>query len=236
MWLKAFRINNTLGLQLFQLGRFAALFTSSVFIARIIDDKEVIGIYETLLLIGSSTTFFWVSGIINPFIPYDKNQPEEKKKQTTAQAFYLLSCISFLVTIISLLVVFFIQPASTELYYIFLIGNFFGAISFINEYILLLHDRTKSLVLYGILTFLIQTISVSVPLLTDSSMWSSVLALSAFQLVRFIYTLMLLKTYSEFRISNSEFRFLFMKCLPYIGSLLVGGSMAFTDSYFIKLF
>src|SRR3569833_665214 len=71
-----FCLDTLRSLQAFQLFRFASLMVVSVVFANLLADKALIGYYEKLLLIGSVSTSFWVSGIIYSFLPYfQKHQP-----------------------------------------------------------------------------------------------------------------------------------------------------------------
>src|SRR3569833_3263393 len=88
-----FCLDTLRSLQAFQLFRFASQMEDSVVIANILADKALIGYYEKLLLIGSVSTSFWVSGIINSFLPYFKNVSRWQQRVLTCNVTALLSLL-----------------------------------------------------------------------------------------------------------------------------------------------
>lgn len=230
------KLTNTRGLQAFQFLRFGGLFITSVLVARLLTDKSEVALFETLLLIGSSTTFFWVSGIINPFIPLYTHQMEDKRKGYFTSAAVLMICFSILTTFLAFVWLFIHPPKELILYYIFLVGNLLAAPAFLNEYFLLLLNKPKTILIYGIVGFLLQFYAIALPLFLFSRIEVALVHLLILNIGKFIFLLFLIMKYDNFFIDFSIIRILLKKCIPSILTLLIGGSMAFTDSYFIRYY
>ena len=235
-------LNRLNSLQVFQILRFGAPFIVSIILVRLID-QQTIGIYESLTLIGVSFTYFWVSGVINTFMPYYHSVEAEKRPVLIFNVFTLLVSLSLLCFLLLLVLkpVFF-NPDSvsigsqSHLYLYFLIYNLFNAPAFFMEYLLMVKNRPKAVVGYGLFSFSVQILSLSVPLFFGYSLQVAVLVLAAGSFLKFI----LLSGYIS-RISKPVFSFdiikVFLnKAVPAILTLVVGGSMPYIDSYIVLHF
>ncbi len=235
-------LNRLNSLQVFQILRFGAPFIVSIILVRLID-QQTIGVYESLTLIGASFTYFWVSGVINTFIPYYHSVEAEKRPVLIFNVFVLLVSLS-LVCFALLLVLkpVFFKPDSfsvglqSHLYLYFLVYNLFNAPAFFMEYMLMVKNRPKAVVEYGLFSFSVQILALIVPLFLGYSLSVAVLVLAAGSFLKFI----LLSGYVS-RISKPVFSFdiikIFLnKAVPAILTLIVGGSMPYIDSYIVLHF
>ena len=215
--------------------RFGAVLLISVFLARLVG-KGMVGTYETLLLLGASFTVFWVTGFINPYIPFYKQCEEREGKKFTFNTFLLLSICSAIVFIILVSGVFVLNPQNRDLYFLYFTANLFIAPSFLSEYILLVNNRSKSIAVYGIASSVLQAAFFIVPLYYDNSLYLSLYMLCVFGLLRYLFLLSLVFRYSILVIDKKQVSAFAQKSFPYILSLIVGATMAQTDSYMIKFF
>lgn len=228
-------LNNVRSLQVFQLLRFGSLLAVSVFFAWLIP-KSLIGFYEKLLLLGSASTFFWVSGIINPFIPFYHNQPEKNKRKLISGTFLLLSVLSLFVNILLYLFVKFEAGWQQNLFNYFLIYNLFNAPAFFTEYIFLVQNKYKTIFWYGIIVSLLYVACLVVPLYHDKSLFSSIIILTVFTFCRYLF----LFGYIHFSfgwLPDKKQVVLFLKNIsPYIVSLIIGGSSIYIDNFVVNHF
>ena len=244
--MKAPVFNRLNSLQIFQVLRFGAPFIVSIILVRLLDQQSI-GLFESLTLIGTSFSFFWVSGVINTFIPYYHSIEEEKRPVLIFNVFALLVCLSlfcFLV-LMTLKPVFFnharmsIQSAKAfqgHLYFYFLLYNLFNAPSFFMEYLLMVKNRPKAVVGYGVFSFSIQILSLTTPLFLGAPLEVAVLVLAGGSFLKFL----LLSGYVS-KISKAVFSFELIKVFlnkatPAILTLVVGGSMPYIDSYIVLHF
>jgi len=218
-----------------QIMRFGAVLLISVFLARLIS-RELVGLYETLLLLGSSFTYFWVTGFINPFIPYYHRSTQEEAKWLIFNMFLLLTFCSSVIFILLISGVAILKPQNGDLYLLYFAANLFIAPSFLSEYILMVNNRPKSILVYGLFSNLLQAGAVIIPLYFDTSLHLSLWLLLIYSLLRYGFLLSLVIKYSILRIDKKQITSFLQSSFPYLLSLLVGGSMAYMDSYIIKFF
>ncbi|MCX6350440.1 MAG: hypothetical protein NTX03_01100 [Bacteroidetes bacterium] len=223
-------------LQIFQLLRFGAVFIVSVVLAHVLNDKAQIGFYEKLLLIGGSTTFFWVSGFINVFIPQYHAADAIDKKKLEATVFWLLCIFSLLLSLILLFCTDAFPPEFQKLFQLFIIYNLFNAPAFFMEYAMLVRHKNNHILGYGFINFIFHIGAVSIPLLGGEGLEVSFICLAITAALRFAFMCFYL---GENIFSGLEKSFVFSflkKASPYILSLILGGSLAFVDSYTVNFF
>jgi len=244
--LKTPALNRLNSLQIFQVLRFGAPFIVSIILVRLLDQKSI-GVFESLTLIGTSFTYFWVSGIINTFIPYYHSLSEEKRPRLVFIVFVLLVSISA----ISFIVLFGLKPflfnplnssnqpgsiPQYHLYFYFLIYTLFNAPSFMMEYLLMVKNKPKSVVRYGIFSFSVQILSLIVPLSLGTSLETAVIVLAIGGFAKFSLLTMQVLNVSKPELSFEMIKVFGKKAIPAILTLVVGGSMPYIDSYIVLHF
>ena len=226
-------------LQLFQLLRFATLFLISIVIARFIPDQSLIGYYELLLLLGNSFTFFWVQGIINAFLPVYYSSDENEKPRLIYSSFFWLSLLSLLIAVLLFGLLHFISSKHDLLNMPFAIFTLFNAPAFIIEYILLIKERKRGILVYGIISLSLQLLAIALPLYSGYPLQISLWCLSLVSLGKYCYLLSLLPSrsggfYSFIHLFTHSL--IVKRALPLALAALVGGSMQYVDSYVIRWF
>jgi O-antigen/teichoic acid export membrane protein len=229
-------IDNISGLQLFQLLRFTVFFIISIVFAKSHLTRAEIGSWEMFLFVASLLTFFWVTGIIQSLLPlYHRNRTYRRmgenghtKSPEIFNAFLLLCFFSVLFYITGQSI-----KGSVSVF------NFTGNVPYINllllylllnspvnliEYIYLLNNRSHRIIQYGLITFTAQLILVLAP----------VYGLLIITGVRWIWLIILLRRYTEMRVS-----FEFMKEHLYLGApliitSLISGSGQYIDGIIIS--
>jgi len=135
--------NKVFSLQIVQLVRTAVVFGVSIFLAQFYKDTKIISQYETLLLVGTGLTFFWVSGLMTTFLPYYYNKSEEDRKSVIYNTFISLSALSILsfFAVIALGAMFF-DTINVSLFIAYGLFILFNSPSFLIEYIYLVNQKT----------------------------------------------------------------------------------------------
>ncbi len=208
--------------------------------------RAEIGQWEMFMFIGGLLTYFWVTGIIQSLLPlYHRNKTYHKmgdngnkKSPEIFNAFLLLCFFSILVFLIG-----------HSLKGSFSVFHFSGNAPFINlllvyillsspvcliEYIYLLNNRSYRIFQYGLITFSIQMVLIILPIIMGKDIIWSIWGLLVVTLVRWVWLLILLRRYTEMRIS-----FEFMKEHLYLGTpliltSLISGSAQYTDGVIIS--
>lgn len=208
--------------------------------------RAQIGQWEMFMFIAGLMTFFWVTGIIQSLLPlYHRNKTYRKighngtsKSPEIFNAFLLLCFFSLL---------FFILGHALKNN--FSVFHFSGNVPFINllllyillsspvcliEYIYLLNNRSYRIFQYGAYTFTAQLIFIIAPLLLGKDIIWSIYGLLAISCFRWVWLIILLRRYTEMKIS-----FEFMKEHLYLGTpliltTLISGSAQYTDGVIIS--
>ncbi|MBA4321374.1 MAG: hypothetical protein C0408_01010 [Odoribacter sp.] len=239
-------IDNISGLQLFQLLRFFIFLIISIVFAKSHLSRAEIGSWEMFLFVGSLLSFFWVTGIIQSLLPlYHRNRTYRRvgengngKSPEIFNAFLLLCFFSVLFFAVGQSI-----KGSVSVF------DFKGNVPYINlllfylllsnpvcliEYIYLLNNRSHRIVQYGLITYSAQLVLILAPVLAGKDLIWSVWGLLAITGVRWIWLIILLRRYTEMRIS-----FEFMKEHLYLGTpliitSLISGSGQYIDGIIIS--
>jgi len=226
--------------------RFTAFLIISIVFTKSHLTRADIGSWEMFLFIAGLISFFWVTGIIQSLLPlYHRNKTYRKvgengttKSPEIFNAFLLLCFFSLL---------FFTLGHSIKNH--FSVFHFSGNVPYLNllllylllsnpvcliEYIYLLNNRSYRIFQYGVYTFTLQLILIITPILFGKDIIWSIYGLLAITAVRWVWLLILLRRYTEMKIS-----FEFMKEHLYLGTpliltSLISGSAQYTDGIIIS--
>ncbi len=205
-----------------------------------------IGQWEMFMFISGLMTFYWVTGIIQSLLPlYHRNKTYRKigdngteKSPEIFNAFLLLCFFSIL---------FFILGHSLK--YSFSVFHITGNVPFINllllyillsspvcliEYIYLLNNRSYRIFQYGLVTFTAQMILIITPILLGKDIIWSIWGLMVITGIRWIWLLILLRRYTEIKISGEFMKEHLYLGTPLILTTLISGSAQYTDGVIIS--
>ena len=205
-----------------------------------------IGQWEMFMFIAGLMTFFWVTGIIQSLLPlYHRNKTYRKigdngttKSPEIFNAFLLLCFFSLL---------FFILGHSLKNN--FSVFHFSGNVPYINllllyillsspvcliEYIYLLNNRSYRIFQYGLYTFTAQLILIIVPIILGKDIIWSIYGLLSITLFRWVWLIILLRRYTEMRISVEFMKEHLYLGTPLILTSLISGSAQYTDGVIIS--
>jgi Polysaccharide biosynthesis protein len=239
-------IDNISGLQLFQLMKPVVFLIISIVFTKSYLTRAEIGQWEMFMFIAGLMTFFWVTGIIQSLLPlYHRNRTYRKmgdngtsKSPEIFNAFLLLCFFSLL---------FFILGHSLKNN--FSVFHISGNVPFINlillyillsspvcliEYIYLLNNRSYRIFQYGLYTFSVQLILIIVPILLGKSLIWSIWGLIAITCLRWVWLIVLLRRYTEMKISVEFMKEHLYLGVPLILTSLISGSAQYTDGVIIS--
>ena len=208
--------------------------------------RAEIGSWEMFLFISGLVSFFWVTGIIQSLLPlYHRNKTYRKigdngkgKSPEIFNAFLLLCLFSL---------VFFAFGHSIK--HNFSVFHFTGNVPFINllllyllvsnpvcliEYIYLLNNRSYRIFQYGVYTFTLQLILVILPIILGKGIIWSIYGLLAVTAVRWVWLLVLLRRYTEMKVSVEFMKEHLYLGVPLILTSLISGSAQYTDGVIIS--
>jgi O-antigen/teichoic acid export membrane protein len=238
MALKKIRLTNINALQLFQLVRYGSLILIGILLSKSGIGKTNIGHFETFMLIAGAFTFFWVNGFLKVMMPLSSEKTEEQRKVLVFNSFIVLLIFSVLSAI---LVYSLSEPFSNLL----LNGNsvpmplvlcgyvLFNSPSLITEYIYLINNRSKSIVIYGTIVFGIQILAVGIPPFFGYGLETVLLSLLGVTILKFCWMLMVMSKYSTIKVDKPILKEFVASGAPLVLSTLLGSSASYIDGFIV---
>lgn len=233
-------------LQFFQIFRFGILLLISVFLAKSHLKVSEIGVYELFILIAGSVSFFWISSMLQSLLAMYSNNVTfandnyKSKNPVFFNIFVLFTALSLLsalcVYIGQPLIVVFLNLSNNAIPYLKILILYIivsGPVNLI-EYIYLLIDKPKKIIIYAVSTFLLQLFSVVLPIYFFNDLAYGLYGLLFINCIRFVWLVIIVYKYSVIKFSKS-FIFEFIKVSsPLIVSFLIAGSVQYFSSFLIS--
>jgi len=234
----SFKITPVSAMQIFQLMRFSTLILIGVVFTKSGLSTAVIGQYETFLFLAGAVSFFWMNGLIQGFLPTSREHSTSKKSSVLFNVFYLMIAFSVLCALFVLVFEHSISgtllkgtgiPFLNYLLIYILISSPVGLV----EYIYLIHNQGKQMLVYGGISYALMFLLVVLPPVLGLSIEYSLAGLVFSSVFRMVWLLVLL-----FRNSLPDFDFEFIKkhlksAWPLIFSMLLSGSGQYIDGFII---
>lgn len=234
-------VNNISALQIFQLTRFSTFLVISILFTKSYLTPEQIGVFEVFLFIASFISFFWVTGLIQSFLPLYKNNKafsrngdnNVEKSPEIFNGFILLTFFSFLAFLFGL-----------SLKQNFSVFGLSGDIPFINlllayllinnptnliEYIYLVKNQSANIIRYAAISFGLQLAFVVVPIYLGYDIVYSIWGLIAISVLRLFWLFLLLAKYAEIKFSFPFIKEHLKFGVPLMLSTLLSGSAQYID-------
>jgi len=227
------KLSKISSLQLFQFIRYFSLLLVSILIAKSNLGVENIGIFETKILIGSSISFFWLNAIVKTLLT-TYNETKYKNK------FFSILIITAFLGVLSylLLNVIFVfgnfkieNSPSLNIFFIYIVTI---APASISEYFLLLKNKTRNLLFYGIFIFTVQILLTIFALYNYNDIKSLFEVLIFVNILKIIYALYLINKYEQFKISRDYIIYSIKLARPLMFSFLLSGSAQYIDSFLVS--
>jgi O-antigen/teichoic acid export membrane protein len=197
-----------------------------------------IGQYETFLLIAGSVSFFWLNGLIQGFLPLVRKETIESKSSVLFNVFLLVSGLAVLASLFlvafehSIAGLLLKKPAVPYLNYL-LIYIITSTPASLVEYIYLVRNQGKRIVLYGVISFFIMFLLVVTPAILGLGIGFSIMGLMASALFRYAWLGILLFRNSTFSFDREFIQKHLHSSYPLILSMLLSGSAQYIDSFIV---
>ena len=197
-----------------------------------------IGQYETFLLIAGAVSFFWLNGLIQGYLPLVNKDTISRKSPVLFNIFYLIVGLSVLSGVF--LLVFersisglLLNNSSVPYLNYLLIYLLISTPASLVEYIYLIKNQGKLIIIYGGISFFLMFILVIIPPVLGFGIEYSLAGLVASAVFRFAWLLILL-----FKNATSKFDWTFIRLhlhrsSPLVLSMLLSGSAQYIDSFIV---
>jgi len=236
-------ITNVSALQFFQIVRFGVLLLISIVLTKTKLKVGEIGVYETFLLIAGSVSFFWIGGMLQSLLAVFKNSKTfgaKEKNPIFFNIFLLFAGISILSAVLILIS----QPFISSLFslhgdkipymrILFMYIVVSGPVNLV-EYFYLLKNKPKHLIFYGIITFSLQLLCVTLPIIFTYDLAYGLYGLVFINSLRYLWLVFLVYQYSEIKISTGFLKEFLALSFPLILSILLSGSAQYFDSFLVS--
>lgn len=239
-------MDNVSGLQLFQLMKPVIFLIISIVFTKSHLTRADIGQFEMFMFIAGLMTFFWVTGIIQSLLPlYHRNKTYRKigdnnssKSPEIFNAFLLISFFSL---------IFFLFGHSMKSN--FSVFQNTGNVPYLNllllyillsspvcliEYIYLLNNRSYRIFQYGLYTFTAQLLFIITPLIFGKDIIWSIYGLLAITGLRWVWLIILLRRYTEMKVSFEFMKEHLYLATPLILTTLISGSAQYIDGVIVS--
>jgi O-antigen/teichoic acid export membrane protein len=239
-------IDNISGLQLYQLMKPIIFLIISIVYTKSSLSTGDIGQWEMFMFISGLITFFWVTGIIQSLLPlYHRNKTYRKigdngvdKSPEIFNAFLLLCFFSLLIFVLGHLLKdnfsVFHNRGNVPFINLLLLYILLNSPVQLIEYIYLLNNRSYRIFQYGLYTFTAQLIFILTPLLLGKGIIWSIYGLLLITFFRWIWLIILLRRYTEMKISVDFMKEHLYLGIPLILTTLISGSGQYVDGVIIS--
>jgi len=237
-------INNITSLQVFQLIRFGTLLLISIMFAKSGLSVAEIGSYETFMLIAGSVSFFWTTGIIQSFLSLFRNNRTfsgKKNDSKSPEIFNLFITISFFSIASCAVIIIFRNFFSDHLnngdaipyFNLLILYVFLSNPAVLTEYIYLALGRYTEIVIYGVITYLLQLILVCLPVFSGFNIEYSIYGLLFITFIRICWLVPLVLKNSVARISVIYLKEHMKFGLPLIMTALLSSSQQYIAGFIV---
>jgi len=234
-------IDNNRALQFFNLSRFSANFLSGWVLVKAGLSIEEISVYETLLFLGNLFTFYWHSGGQNALVSYFPKLSEVQGKKLLFNVFILFCGLSFISAGAlwlskDFISVHFRQFESLPYMLWLCLYIALNIPAYLLHIFFLLHNEPRHIVIYASWSFFLQFLVVILPVLLGWSLEYVFMGLAALALIRFLYTLYLLRSRSTIALDFSLMKAWVIMMIPLSLHILVGNGMEYIDGWLVNNF
>lgn len=239
-------INSVAGLQIFNILRFVVFLIISIVFTKIGLSKEEIGVFEVAIFMASVASFFWVTGLVQAFLPLYKNSKTFGNKEKTPgekspeifNIYILLIFFSLVVAGIGLAIQgnfsVFGYKGNVPLLNITLWYLLLSSPANLVEYIYMVQNKSGNTLSYAYITYSLQLVAALLPVLLGYNVIWSLRGLVIVAAIRNIWLLTLIYNYAEMKISIPYIKEILIFAAPLIVSTLVSGSSQYIDGLVIS--
>jgi O-antigen/teichoic acid export membrane protein len=233
-----FKLDAVNGFQIFVVLRFSFVILISIAMAKVGLPLEEIGVYEALILIGATFTFFWMTGLMNGLLPTYPTLSEIEQPAFIFNLFVLLVTTSWMVTGW----MWYFQDVLTQMMTNFRTLPYFHWLCLylalnlptsLIEYLYILGNKPKPMISFGLFSFSGQFLAIILPLWFGWSLEWSFIGLVILALAKYFWLIPLLIKYSRIDWHFQRLVPYFWIALPIIVYTLVGGVMSYIDGTII---
>lgn len=228
---RAFQINLVL--------RQGSMILLSVLLVKNGVSSELIGIFETLMFVGTTISFFWINAFLQGTLTQYASSDEVEKKELKFNIFLITNILSIIIFFILWVfkepfLLFFTYHAHLPFFDIFTIYLLFNLPPFLLESFWIVENKPLSILTYAVLSYTLLPLSIMLPLWLgygfELSMWGMV----AVSLIRYIVLIINVLNNHVFTINPVLIKAFLVLCLPLVGYTFLGGLVTTFSNWIVN--
>ena len=236
-------IDTVRGLQIFQLLRFSFLILIRILLAKTNLTVAEIGIYDALMMIGGTFTFFWISGLLDGLLAAFPKVDDERKQVFLFNVYVLYQALALIVSAFLFLNQSFLTQVFTnyegDVLPYFNLMCILWAINiptFLVEYIYVLKKKPKGIIAFGLYAYIGQTIAITLPIFLGYSFEYSFIVLIIIACTKYIWLINSLRLNTTFKFDFQIIRPYVTLAIPLILYFFIGSIMNYVDKILVTKF
>jgi O-antigen/teichoic acid export membrane protein len=219
-----------LGWQLYNMMKLGSVFLISVIMAKIHSDIKLISQYETLLLVSSLFSFFYVSGFSHVFPSFFEASKPHIQQRASSHLFWILQVGGVISTVFGMTYLY--MTGNSENWWYLVPYLLFNPASFALEGKLLVMRKTESLFWYGIIAFSLYITGIGLIYVHVRSLEWIMIFMSLWAMVKWAYTIKRIHPFNE--PDPAILRNFWAKASPVTISMLLGGSYVYINAMIVE--
>jgi O-antigen/teichoic acid export membrane protein len=225
-------------LQLFQLLRQGTLILVSIILAKSHLQTAEIGIYEVLLYVGTVLTFFWINGLLQAMTPVYSKLGEEEKSPFIFNQFLVFCGLSLGLFVLLILGEKWLIPILTGLPQVPYFWPFCGYLlfhipTFSVEYLYLLRNQPKKIVVWGVASSALQLLAIALPLGLGFGLEAAIYGLLLVAILKFFWTLLFIIKHGKWTYRSDLLQRYLRFAAPLMVSVLAGNFILLFDNWLV---
>jgi len=234
-----FSLDTIRAVQGFQVLRQGANILLAILLAKSGLDLEEIGLYELLIYIGATISFFWVSGTLQAYLTFHPAQSPDERKGLLFSAYLFFLLMALLTALFLWGGQAWIQrvlAGGAELRYLGLFTAYLAINlpTFLLEHFLQLDERPIEILGFGLISFGGQLVVVAVPVYLGWGLYGSFVGLIGLAAIKHVLLLVFLLRNSRVHFDLALLSGWLGLSLPLVGYTLIGGFSQAFDGWLVN--
>lgn len=231
-------LSTTRALQLFQLMRLGSVILTSILLAKSSLTVAEIGVYEMLLYVGTTLTFFWLNGLLMGMVPVYSKLNGDDRKAFVFNNFLLFCGISASVFLLLFfgekwLTLLLTGQAELPYFRLFSLYLLFSLPTFPVEYFYLLKEKPRAIVIWGIATFGLHVAALFLPVKMGYGLEGGFAALAVLSALKLHWTVGLVAQFGKIQFRRDLIQQYLIFSSPLMLNVLVGNLVILFDVWLV---
>ena len=222
-----------LGWQLFNMIKYGCVLLIAIAMARWVAEKELIKVYEEIVLVGATLSFYFISGLGQTILPfYEKTKGEgESLFRMLFHQFFFLGALTGLGLIVYS---HFKAPDFSTSYQIFALAFLLNTPTYALENYYLVHKKQVPLLLWGLFAYVVQLPFLLIPLIFFNDLEWGLAGLAIVSAFKFLIALYVLKIGKKIPAFWQKSKAFFSYSFPVVLSFILGGSFLYVNAFIVE--